>query len=83
MNPVTVAGTFHVGQFLEDIVGIATTRGDMSATFPTKATENQAQQRVEHSAWCRPSNTVIKVLLDSGPDGDIMFQKEDPDIPPT
>jgi hypothetical protein len=25
-----------------------------------KATENQAQQRVEHSARSRPSNTVIK-----------------------
>ena len=36
MNPVTASATFHVGQFLEDIVGVATTRGDMSATFPTK-----------------------------------------------
>jgi hypothetical protein len=38
MNPVTTLATFHVGQFLEDIVGVATTRGDMSATFPTKFT---------------------------------------------
>ena len=38
MNPVTASATFHVGQFLEDIVGVATTRGDMSATFPTKDT---------------------------------------------
>ena len=36
MNPVTASATFHVGQFLEDIVGVATTRGDMSGTFPTK-----------------------------------------------
>ena len=36
MNPVTASATCHVGQFLEDIVGVATTRGDMSATFPTK-----------------------------------------------
>ena len=36
MNPVTVSTTFHIGQFLEDIVGVAMTRGDMSATFPTK-----------------------------------------------
>jgi hypothetical protein len=36
MNPVTASATFHIGQFLEDIVGVATTRGDMSATFPTK-----------------------------------------------
>jgi hypothetical protein len=48
-----------------------------------KATKDQAQQRVKHSAWCRPSNTVIKVLLDSGPYGDIMFQKGHPYIPPT
>ena len=48
-----------------------------------KATDNQAQQRFEHSARSHPSNRVIKLLLDSGPDGDIMFQKEDPDIPPT
>ena len=31
-----------------------------------KATNNQAQQRFEHSARSHPSNTVIKVLLDSG-----------------
>ena len=39
MNPVTASATFHVGQFLEDIVGVATTRGDMSATFPTKVVD--------------------------------------------
>jgi hypothetical protein len=37
VNPVTALATFHVGQFLEDIVGVVTTRGDMSATFPTKS----------------------------------------------
>jgi hypothetical protein len=30
------------------------------ATARYKATENQAQQRFEHSARSRPSNTVIK-----------------------
>ena len=40
MNPVTASATFHVGQFLEDIVGVATTRGDMSATFPTKLVQS-------------------------------------------
>jgi hypothetical protein len=48
-----------------------------------KATKNQTKQRFEHSARSRPTNTVIKVLLDSRPDGDIMFQKEHPYIPPT
>ena len=47
-----------------------------------KATENQTKQRFEHSARSRPSNTIIKVILDSGPDGDIMFQKKHPYIPP-
>ena len=40
-----------------------------------KATENQAKQRVKHSARCRPSNEVIQVLLDSGSDGDLMFHE--------
>jgi hypothetical protein len=46
MNPVTESATFHVGQFLEDIVGVTTTRGDMLATFPTKHTadENENDQ---------------------------------------
>ena len=38
-----------------------------------KATENQAKQRFKHSARSHPSYTVIKVLLDSEPDGDIML----------
>ena len=42
------------------------------ARYPL-ATKNQAQQRIEHSARSRPSNTVIKVLVDSGLDGDLMF----------
>ena len=36
-------------------------------------TENQPQQRFEHSAMSLHSNTVIKVLLDSGSDSDLMF----------
>jgi hypothetical protein len=38
-----------------------------------KATKNQTKQRFEHSARSCPSNIIVKVLLDSGPDGDIMF----------
>jgi hypothetical protein len=45
-----------------------------------KATKNQSKE-FEHSARSRPSNTVIKVLLDSGPDDDIMFHKEHPYLP--
>ena len=41
-----------------------------------RATENQAKQRVKHSARCRPSNEVIQVLLDSGSDGDLMFHEK-------
>ena len=41
-----------------------------------KATKNQTQQRFEHSARSRSSNTAIKVLLDSGSDGDLMFHEK-------
>jgi hypothetical protein len=41
-----------------------------------QATENQSQQKLEHSARSRPSNKVIKVLLDSGSDGDLMFHEK-------
>ena len=40
------------------------------------ATENQAKQRVKHSARSHPRNAVIKVLLDSGSDGDLMFHEK-------
>jgi hypothetical protein len=38
------------------------------------ATKNQIQLRLEHSARSRSSKSVIKVLLDSGSDGDLMFR---------
>ena len=41
-----------------------------------KATENQAQQRFKHSARSHPSNAVIKILVDSGSDGDQMFHEK-------
>ena len=41
-----------------------------------KATENQAKQRLEHSARSHPSNAVIKVLIDSGSDGNLMFHEK-------
>ena len=39
-------------------------------------TENQTKPRFEHSARCCPSNAVIKVLLDSGSDGNLTFHKK-------
>jgi hypothetical protein len=41
-----------------------------------QVTKNQAKQRFEHSARSHPSNAVIKVLLDSGSDGDLMFHEK-------
>jgi hypothetical protein len=41
-----------------------------------KATMNQAQQRFRHSTESRPSSTIIKVPLDSGPDGEVMFHEK-------
>ena len=43
-----------------------------------QATENQAKQRVKHSARCRPSNEVVEGLLDSGSDGNLMFHEKGP-----
>ena len=40
------------------------------------ATKNQTHQRLEHSAGSHSSITVIKVLLDSGSDGDLMFHEK-------
>ena len=39
-------------------------------------TKNQAKQRIKHSTRHCPSNAVIKVLLDSGSDGDLMFHEK-------
>jgi hypothetical protein len=41
-----------------------------------RATKNQTKQRFKHSARSRPSNAAIKVLLDSGSDGDLMFYEK-------
>ena len=41
-----------------------------------RATENQTKQRFKHSARSCPSNAVIKVLLDSRSDGDLMFHEK-------
>ena len=41
-----------------------------------RVTENQAKQKFKHSARSHTSNTIIKVLLDSGSDGDLMFHEK-------
>jgi hypothetical protein len=41
-----------------------------------QATENQTKKRSEHSSRSHPSNAFIKVLLDSGSDGDLMFYEK-------
>ena len=40
------------------------------------ATKNQAKKRFKHSVRSRSSNTVIKVLLDSGSNGNLMFHEK-------
>ena len=42
-----------------------------------RATKNQTKQRFKHSARSHPSDAVIKVLLDSGSDGDLMFHEKE------
>ena len=39
-------------------------------------TKHQTQQRHEHSVWHHTTNKVIKVLLESGSDGDLMFYEK-------
>jgi hypothetical protein len=41
-----------------------------------RVTKNHTKQHFEHSARSCPSNAVIKVLLDSGSDGDLMFHEK-------
>ena len=41
-----------------------------------KVTKHQTLQRFKHSAGSCPSNTVIKVLLDNGFDGDLLFHEK-------
>ncbi len=40
------------------------------------ATKNQAKQRIKCSARSHPSDAVIKVLLDSGSESDVMFHEK-------
>jgi hypothetical protein len=40
------------------------------------ATENQGCQTLEHPGRCCTSNNIIKVLLDSGSDGDLMLHEK-------
>jgi hypothetical protein len=40
-----------------------------------KGTKNQAPQQIDNPAGSRPSNTIIKVLLDRS-DGDLMFHEK-------
>ncbi len=41
-----------------------------------KATENPARKNIGHSTGRRTSNTVIRILLDSGSDGDLLFHEK-------
>ena len=41
-----------------------------------KATENPARKNIKHSTGRRTSNTVIRILLDSGSDGDLLFHEK-------
>ena len=40
------------------------------------ATENQARKNLEHSTGRCTSDTVIRILLDSGSDGDLLFHEK-------
>ena len=40
------------------------------------AAKNQAHQKIKHSSWHCTSKNIIKVLLESGSDGDQMFHQK-------
>ncbi len=41
-----------------------------------RMTENPARKNIKHSTGCHTSNTVIKILLDSQSDGDLLFHEK-------
>ena len=76
MNPVMVSATFHVSQFLADIVNVPKTRGDMLATFPTKMMGSIVEKiqglgiKVQHipgdcTYLCQPIDVGVNTLVNS------------------
>ncbi len=68
-----------LGAFLNSVPQVSTSQQEGRVTSVVakaryhKVTESQFPQRYEHSAGSHQSNSVTKILQDSGSDGDLMF----------
>ena len=66
-------------QTLDDALTLADLEGHVTAVVAKvkyEATESQARRKIEHPCRCCTSNNIIKVLLDSGSDGDLWFHEK-------
>ena len=66
-------------QTLDDASALADSEGRVTtvmAKVKNKATESRARRKFEHPGRRCTSNNIIKVLLDSGSDGDLWFHEK-------
>ena len=72
----TIDGTQVSYQTLDDTSTLADLEGRVTAVVAKvkyKATESRARRKINHPGRHCTSNNIIKVLLDSGSDGDLWF----------
>ena len=68
-------------QTLDDASALSESEGRVTAVVAKvkyEATESRARRKIEHPGRCCTSNNIIKVLLDSGSDGDLWFHETEP-----
>jgi hypothetical protein len=66
-------------QTLDDASALSESEGRVTAVVAKvkyEATESRARRKIEHPGRCCTSNNIIKVLLDSGSDGDLWFHEK-------
>ena len=66
-------------QTLDDASALSESEGRVTAVVAKvkyEATESRARRKIEHPGRCCTSNNIIKVLLDSGSDGDLLFHEK-------
>ena len=66
-------------QTLDDVSTLADSEGRVTAVVAKvkyEATESRARRNIEHPGRRCTSNNIIKVLLDSGSDGDLWFHEK-------
>ena len=66
-------------QTLDDASALTDSEGRVAALVAKvkyEATKSRARRKIEHPGRCCTSNNIIKVLLDSGSDGDLWFHEK-------